>query len=185
MISQWNYQCTHQIPGKMGAYFIQFKVVRLNGLTAIENVVNLVNSSLILTPFFAKIYLRNVVRQSSRSVWSFLCMTVNQDTALSSTAHNYIYIFFVSFEMLKWPAYSDLCFFLPFATDYNFVSLAFTLTHEFCCFFLHMALICQEASGKTASRLVPVKNGLLFVQAMSCSVKITRFAFWTAAPSWV
>lgn len=52
----------------MGAYFIQFKVVRLNGLTAIENVVNLVNSSLILTPFFAKIYLRNVVRQSSRSV---------------------------------------------------------------------------------------------------------------------
>lgn len=95
MISQWNYQCTHQIPGKMGAYFIQFKVVRLNWLTAIENVVNLVNSSLILTPFFAKIYLRHVVRQSSRSVWSFLCMTVNQDTALSSTAHNHIFFLFL------------------------------------------------------------------------------------------
>lgn len=52
----------------MGAYFIQFKVVRLNWLTAIENVVNLVNSLLILTPFFAKMYLRHVVRQSSRSV---------------------------------------------------------------------------------------------------------------------
>lgn len=52
----------------MGAYFIQFKVVTLNWLTAIENVVNLVNLSLILTPFFAKIYLRHVVRQSSRSV---------------------------------------------------------------------------------------------------------------------
>lgn len=52
----------------MGAYFIQFKVVTLNWLTAIENVVNLVNLSLILTPFFAKIYLRHVMRQSSRTV---------------------------------------------------------------------------------------------------------------------
>lgn len=136
MISQWNYQCTHQIPGKMGAYFIQFKVVRLNWLTAIENVVNLVNSSLILTPFFAKIYLRHVVRQSTRSVWSFLCMTVNQDTALSSTAHNYIY-FFCFFWNGEMPCLFRPVVFerLPFATDYNFVSLAFTLTHEFYLFF--------------------------------------------------
>lgn len=184
MISQWNYQCTHQIPGKMGAYFIQFKVVRLNWLTAIENFVNLVNSSLILTPFFfAKIYLRHVVRQSSRSVWSFLCMTDNQDTALSSTAHNHIFFLF----LLK--CWNDLhiqtCGFFTFR---NWLQLCFSGFHTHAWvlfFFLHMALICQEASGKTASRLVPVKNGLLFVQAMSCSVKITRFAFWTAALSWV
>lgn len=181
MISQWNYQC---IPGKMGAYFIQFKVVRRNWLTAIENVVNLVNSSLILTPLFAKIYLRHVVRQSSRSVWSFLCMTVNQDTALSSTTHNYIYFFWFFWNVEMTCLFRPVVFYLSQLTTTLFLWLSHSRM-SFVFFLLHMALICQEASGKTASRLVPVKNGLLFVQAMSCTVKITRFAFWTAALPWV
>lgn len=183
MISQWNYQCTHQIPGKMGAYFIQFKVVRLNWLTAIENVVNLVNSSLILTPFFLQRYILDMSWDKALEVSEvFFAWQITKIRLFHLQLTTiYFFCFFWNVEMTC--IFRPVVFYLSQLTPTLFLWLSHSRMSFV--FFLHMALICQEASGKTASRLVPVKNGLLFVQAMSCSVKITRFAFWTAALSWV
>lgn len=174
----------------MGAYFIQFKVVTLNWLTAIENVVNLVNLSLILTPFFLQRYILDMswdkALEVSEVFFAWQLTKIRLFHLQLTTIYFFCFFWNVEMTCLFRPVVFERW---PFATDYNFVFLAFTLTHKrfgfFLFFFLHMALICQEASGKTASRLVPVKNGLLFVQAMSCTVKITRFAFWSAAQSCV
>lgn len=76
----------------MGAYLRQFKVARLNWFTATENVVNLLNLSLVLTPLLTRLNLDVSWEKAPEVSEVFFCMTANQDKALSSIAHNHIFL---------------------------------------------------------------------------------------------